>query len=53
MEYLWLNKTVPMINKKYCKIRVKFNAAARGEFFGTFDTCFLMLPDDLNDSNSN
>ncbi len=49
MEYFWLNKTVPMINKKYCKIRADFNAAARGEYFGRFDTNFLMLPDDLID----
>jgi hypothetical protein len=41
MEYFWLIKTVPMINKKYCKIRANFNAAARGEYFGAFDTCFL------------
>jgi hypothetical protein len=26
MEYFWLNKTVPMINKKYCKIHGNFNA---------------------------
>jgi hypothetical protein len=49
MEYFWLNKTVPMINKKYYKICANFNAAARGEYFGRFDTNFLMLPDDLID----
>ncbi len=49
MEYFWLNKTVPMINKKYCKIRSNFNAVAGGEYFGRFDTNFLMLPDDLID----
>jgi hypothetical protein len=49
MEYFWLNKTVPMINKKYCKIRANFNAAARGDYFGRYDTNFLMLPDDLID----
>ncbi len=41
MKYFWLNKTVPMINKKYCKIHENFNVAARGEYFGAFDTCFL------------
>jgi hypothetical protein len=49
MEYFWINKTVPMINKKYCEIRANFNAAAKGEYFGTFETCILMLSDDLND----
>ena len=39
--YFWLNKTVPMIKKKYCKIHANFNAAARDEYFGAFNTCFL------------
>ena len=33
-EFFWINKTVPMINKKYCKIRAKINSNIKGEYFG-------------------
>ncbi len=33
-EFFWMNKTVPMINKKYCKIRANININIKGEYFG-------------------
>jgi hypothetical protein len=30
----WINKTVSMINKKYCKIRANINSNIKGEYFG-------------------
>jgi hypothetical protein len=33
-EFFWINKTVPMINKKYCKIRATINSSIKGEYFG-------------------
>jgi hypothetical protein len=29
-EFLFINKTVPMINKKYCKIRANINSSIKG-----------------------
>jgi hypothetical protein len=33
-EFFWINKTVPMINKKYCEIRANINSSIKGEYFG-------------------
>ncbi len=33
-EFFWINKTVPMINKKYCEIRANINSSITGEYFG-------------------
>jgi hypothetical protein len=33
-EFFWINKTVWMINKKYCKIRANINSSTKGEYFG-------------------
>jgi hypothetical protein len=33
-EFFWINKTVLMINKKYCKIRANINSNIKGEYFG-------------------
>ncbi len=35
-EFYWMNKTVPMINKKYCKIRANINSSIKGEYFGEY-----------------
>jgi hypothetical protein len=35
-EFYWMNKTVPMINKKYCKIRANINSSIKGEYFGKY-----------------
>ena len=35
-EFYWMNKTVPMINKKYCKIRANFNSSIKVEYFGEY-----------------
>ena len=35
-EFFWINKTVPMINKKYCKIRANINSSIKGEYFGEY-----------------
>jgi hypothetical protein len=35
-EFYWMNKTVPMINKKYCKIRANINSNIKGEYFGEY-----------------
>jgi hypothetical protein len=33
-ELFWINKTVPMMNKKYCKIRANINSNIKEEYFG-------------------
>jgi hypothetical protein len=33
-EFILINKTVPMINKKYCKIRANIYSNIKGEYFG-------------------
>jgi hypothetical protein len=33
-EFYWMKKTVPMINKKYCKSRANNNSSFKGEYFG-------------------
>jgi hypothetical protein len=33
-EYFWSNKTVPIINKKYCEIRSNFNAEIKKVYIG-------------------
>jgi hypothetical protein len=33
-EFIGINKTVPMINKKYCKIRANINSSIKREYFG-------------------
>ncbi len=33
-EYFWMNKTVPMINKKYCKIRANITAKITEQYLG-------------------
>jgi hypothetical protein len=33
-EFFWINKMMPMINKKYCKIRANINSSIKGEYFG-------------------
>jgi hypothetical protein len=30
-EFFWINNTVPMISKKYCKIRANINSNIKGE----------------------
>ncbi len=35
-EFYWMNKTVPMINKKYCEIRANINSSIIGEYFGEY-----------------
>jgi hypothetical protein len=35
-EFYWMNKTVPMINEKYCKIRANINSSIKGEYFGEY-----------------
>jgi hypothetical protein len=35
-EFYWMNKTVPMINKKYCKIRANINSSIKVEYFGEY-----------------
>jgi hypothetical protein len=32
-EFYWMNKTVPMINKKYCEIRANINSSIKVEYF--------------------
>ncbi len=33
-EFFFINKTVLMINKKYCKIRANINSNIKEEYFG-------------------
>ncbi len=33
-EFFWINKAVPMTNKKYYKIRANINSNINGEYFG-------------------
>jgi hypothetical protein len=33
-DFFWINKTVPMINKKYSGIRANINLNIKGEYFG-------------------
>jgi hypothetical protein len=35
-EFYWMNKIVPMINKKYCEIRANINACIKVEYFGEY-----------------
>ncbi len=35
-EFYWMNKTVPMINKKYCEIRANINSSIKREYFGEY-----------------
>jgi hypothetical protein len=35
-EFYWMNKTVPMINKKYCKIRANIDSSIKVEYFGEY-----------------
>ncbi len=35
-EFYWMNKTVPMINKKYCKIRANINSSIKVEYLGEY-----------------
>ena len=35
-EFYWMNKIVPMINKKYCKIRANINSGIKVEYFGEY-----------------
>jgi hypothetical protein len=35
-EFVLINKTVPMINKKYCEIRANINSSIKGEYFGKY-----------------
>jgi len=41
-EFYWANKIVPMINKKYCKIRANINSGIKLEYFGKFSYLNLL-----------
>ncbi len=35
-EFYWMIKTVPMINKKYCKVRANINSSIKVEYFNEY-----------------
>ena len=41
-EFYWMNKIVPMINKKYCEIRANINSGIKSEYFGKFSYLNLL-----------
>ena len=34
--YFWMNKTVPLVNKKYCKIRANITAKIKEQYLGKY-----------------
>ena len=47
-EFYWTNKIVPMINKKYSKIRANINSSIKGEYFGEY----YLVPFPKSNANS-